>query len=150
MSSVSAFIAVCLFVSILPESPEQQLLAAVALGILVLGAFLAARAFDEMTTRCLRDAVAARFVVDSVEKVRSVGQEWAWQGYLVGLTGRDPPHLKLTVRADETTELVPGSTEVLALSADRGEYLVLGLSDREVATGRPAGPNDRRFLASGW
>lgn len=148
-SGVSTFVGACLFASLGELPGPKRLMLLALLAVLPLVGFLTGRAFDQTTRKCLRDAVPARFVVKSIERMTRWTSGNVWRGFFVTLEAVDDPHLQLVVYAPRHTELVPTSTEVIGLRS-RGEHLVLGLSDREVFTTSPASAGDRARLKPGW
>jgi len=105
--------------------------------LLALGPFLIGRAFERDTRASLRDAPATRFVVVSVEKVSNPPEEW--RGHHVGLRGVDRPELEAgIVTAALPDDFAADGEEVVGLPTVRGEYLVVGLTERDVFSARPS------------
>jgi hypothetical protein len=118
--------------------PLQNAPLALAAVMLTLGVFLAARAFEASTRTLFINAPTTRFVVQSVEKIASYTARPRWFGHFVVLKGVDQPGLDASIiTTDLPEEFAASGKQVVGLGPERGEYVILGLTDDAVFFARP-------------
>lgn len=116
----------------------KYVLICLMVAMLASGPFFVGRAFFLATGASLERALGVRFAVQSVEAIVNPSISSGTLTHLVALKGLDQPALEAGALVAELPADFDETNEVVGLPTERGEFLILGIGEREVFPARPS------------